>query len=93
MAKPNSCTFPFCDGTGNINGTSKKHNTIKNCPNKEKNPSINDFIQLVTLFITTLFITIDILLLFLYLKRTTQAEQSLEEIDILKKEIKSEYTR
>ena len=46
-AKANACNYPFCDGQGNINGKSKTHYTLKGCPNKEKNPVIENFIQLV----------------------------------------------
>lgn len=45
--KPNTCPFPFCNGEGNSNGTSKTHTVLKNCPNKDKNPTIESFIQLV----------------------------------------------
>ena len=46
-SKSNSCTFPLCDGKGNTNNTSKKHYTIKNCPQAKKYPQIENVYELV----------------------------------------------
>ena len=41
-----NCPFPLCDGKGNLNGKSASHTTLKTCPNKSKNPLIEEFIRL-----------------------------------------------
>lgn len=45
-----NCPFPLCDGKGNLNGKSATHSSLNGCPNKSKNPQIDEFIRLVNTF-------------------------------------------
>jgi hypothetical protein len=52
-----SCPFPLCDGRGNLNGKSATHSSLNSCPNKLKNPTIEEFIKLVNILkLTFLFL-------------------------------------
>lgn len=61
FSKPNTCSFPLCEGKGNTNGKNSNHTSLKNCPNKQKNPLIEAYIQLVMNFKINQFKYFDIL--------------------------------